>query len=135
MAVTTHMAAPLRDGVARAVAEIRIDDLDASDKLDTLLDRIKIAQDKRNSVSHDAWAIHPDSKKIFRVKKNARNSVSVSLIEASINEIKADAIFIHNAGMELYAFMRDQALMPKFPPVRPRGHRTKAERKKRRKQS
>ena len=54
-AITTHMNAPLRDHVLRAVAEIRIDNLDDLDELDRLLDEINKASTKRNAYMHHTW--------------------------------------------------------------------------------
>lgn len=67
LAVTTHMAQPLRDSVARAAAEIRIDDLDALDELDQLLDRVKEAADRRNGIAHQTWCRHPVTGDVYRV--------------------------------------------------------------------
>ena len=55
-AVTTHMTIPLRFNVLKSAAEIRIDDLDALDELDVLLDRLDEAFNKRNAVVHHIWA-------------------------------------------------------------------------------
>lgn len=133
-AVTTHMAAPLRDNVLRAVAEIKIDDLDDLDKLDQLLDNINAAFMKRNAYVHHCWCRDFVTGDVFTVKQEARGTVSTELIPMSIDQIKTDARFIYDASTALMRFLSDRDLLPPFPPgPRPRGHKSKAARKKRRK--
>jgi hypothetical protein len=134
LAVTTHMAAPLRDQVLRAVAEIRIDDLDQLDRLDELLDDINAAFGKRNEYVHHAWCRHPDTGQVFTAKITARGSVDAELIPMSVDQIKRDASFVYDAGMALMKFLMRHKLSLTFPPARrERAHKTKAARKKRRK--
>jgi hypothetical protein len=131
--ITTHMAAPLRDHVPRAVAEIKIDNLDDLDELDRLLDQINAAFSKRNVYVHDAWCRDPDTGKCFTTKTTARGRLEMDLIPMPINQIKEDATFIYNAAMELYTFLLDRNLVPSMPTgSRPRGHKSRAARKKRR---
>jgi hypothetical protein len=131
-AVTTHMAMPLRFSALRASAEIRIEDLDALDQLDNLLEVIEEAFEKRNGIVHHSWCCDPDTGEVFTVKETARTSVRSDLIPMSVNGVKADALFIYDAGMRLMSFMRDHGLLPKLPPLRSRAHKSKAARKKRR---
>lgn len=132
-AVTTHMNAPLRDHVLRAAAELKIDDLDDLDKLDELLDQIKIAFSKRNDYLHNTWFRDPATGNCFAAKYTARGSVDVELIPMTADKIKADAIFIYDAGMKLMGFLRARNLLSPFPSRRrERAHKTKAARKKRR---
>jgi hypothetical protein len=133
VAVTTHMTAPLRDGVVRAVAEIRIDDLDALDRLDILLDQVQTAIDKRNAIVHRRLTRHPTTGEVFAVKTSARGSVRSDLVPMPIDEIKSDALFIYDAGIALLQFMVSMGFEPRFPPDRPRAHKLKAARKARRK--
>jgi hypothetical protein len=133
-AVTTHMAAPLRDHVLRAAAEIRIDNLDDLDELDQLLDEINEAFAKRNAYVHHSWCRDPRTGAVYTVKTVARGRVESDLIPMTVNQIKQDAAFIHLAGMNLMAFLGERNLLPPFPTeLRPRGHKSKAARKKRRK--
>jgi hypothetical protein len=132
-ATTTHMAAPLRDSVLRSVAEIRIDDLDALDELDQLLDQINAAYGKRNAIVHHTWCRDPDTGKVFTVKETARTRYEIDLLEMSVDQVKSDALFVYRAGMELMNFLIARRLLPPFTPAsRFRDHKTKAERKKRR---
>jgi len=134
-AITTHMNAPLRDGVLRAVAEIRIDDLDVLDDLEIIMDHIKdVVLPKRNAVAHNSWCQDPDTGELFMVRETARGSVDAELIPMTVDKIKSDAALIYNAGMELVTFLSLHGLHPTFPPTkRSRAHKTKAARKKRRK--
>jgi hypothetical protein len=132
-AVTTHMTAPLRDSVLRSVAEIKIDDLDALDKLDELLDAITAGYAKRNAVVHHAWCRDPDTGAIFTVKETSRSRVEIDLIAMSVDQVKGDALFVYEAGMALYSFLMERGLLSFAAPTnRARFHKSKTARKKRR---
>lgn len=137
IAVTAHMAVPLRDGVARAVAQLRIDDLDRLDELDVILDRVKVAADKRNLLAHHGWCRHPKTGQVYIFKETARGTVAGSLILLSVEQIKSDAMFIYETGIDLLQFMYavglGLGLGPNFPPFRDHSSKTRAARKARRK--
>lgn len=133
-AVTTHMSAPMRDNVLRAAAEIRIDSVDALDMLDEILDGVNEGFRKRNAYVHHSWCSDPETGQVFTVKQEARGSVDSELIPVTVDKIKEDAAFIYEAGISLMRFITLHKLFPTFPSqLRPRGHKTKAARKKRRK--
>jgi hypothetical protein len=134
-AVTTHMTAPLRDHVLRSVAQIRIDNLDALDDLDNLLDNINSAFTKRNLYVHHALARDYDTNQCFIAKTESRGQLESELIPVTVDQIKADADIIREAGLNLMTFLQRNGLELRFPaqPVY-RGHKTKAARKKRRKE-
>jgi hypothetical protein len=134
-AITTHMSHPLRDHALRSVAQIRIDDLDTLDKLDEILDNINAAFKKRNLYLHGLIGRDPETNECFIAKIESRGELSSELVPASVNQIKIDANVIRQAGLELVQFMNLIGLAPRFP-ERPvyRGHKTKAARKKRRKE-
>ena len=71
-AVTTHTTMPLRFSVLRSTAEIHIDDLDALDHLDVLLETIEAAFIKRNAVVHHSWCRDPLTDAVFTVEETAR---------------------------------------------------------------
>jgi hypothetical protein len=134
MAVTTHMAAPLRDSVLRSAAEIRIDNLDDLDELDRLLDNVKTAFEKRNAIVHHSWCRHPDTGEVFTVKETARVRVEAELIPIAVDKIKRDAAFIYRVGMELNDFLVARNLLPQLAAEsRARSHKSKAARTARRK--
>jgi hypothetical protein len=133
LAITTHMNAPLRDHVLRAVAEIRIDDLDALDELDKLLDNITAVFAKRNQYVHRTWCMHPETGAVFTASITARSIVDAELIPMPIDRIKRDATSIYDAGMALMSFLMKNELLAPLPKVpRDSAHKTKAARKKRR---
>ncbi len=136
-AITTHMSAPLRDHVLRALAEIKLDDLDALDELDAILDHInKEVWPKRNAIVHDNWCTDEDTGQLTRARTTARGSVDAESIPVTIDEIEADALVIYEAGMKLLTFLGKHNLIASFPAQpRPRAHKTKAARKKRRKKT
>lgn len=132
-AITTHMAAPLRDSVLRSVAEIRIDDLDALDELDRILDAVNESFLKRNAIVHHAWCIDLETGEVFTHKETSRARYESDLIPMSVDQVKADAELVYKAGMDLYSFLMTHKLLPSIPTTpRPRGHKSKAARKKRR---
>jgi hypothetical protein len=132
-AVTTHMTAPLRDSVLRSVAELKIDDLDALDELDQLLDNVNDANTKRNAVVHHAWCRDPETGAVFTHRETSRTRFESDLLPMSVDQVKSDALFVYEAGMALYSFLMAHKLLPPFPPEdRFRGHKSKAARKKRR---
>jgi len=133
-AVTTHMSSPHRDDVLRAVAEIKIDDLDDLDRLDVLLDDVKKGFLRRNEYVHHTWCRDPDTDDCFTANITARGSVEVELVPRRVSKILEDATFIYLAGIELYVFLSERGLLPPIPPKpRPRTHKSKAARKARRK--
>jgi hypothetical protein len=123
-AVTTHMAMPLRFSSLRAAAELRIDDLNALDELDDILDVVEKAFDKRNAVVHHTWCRDPHTGEVFTVKDTARTSVRTDLIPMMVDQVESDALFVYQAGMMLMAFLAKHGLKLKFPPApRPRAHK------------
>ncbi|NML76797.1 hypothetical protein HHL25_21900 [Rhizobium sp. S-51] len=130
--VTSHMTAPLRENVLKSVAEIRIDDLDDLDRLDDLIDLVKQAADKRNAIVHHMWCHDEKTGEVFLVKTTARNTVKADVVPMPLDTIRADAMFIYDAGIKLLQFLLAKDLIPALPPVgRSRFHKSKAARKKR----
>jgi hypothetical protein len=133
LATTMHMAMPLRFSVLKSVAEIRIDNLDDLDELDRLINAVEDAFDKRNALAHRQWGTDPETGEVFTIKQQARSRLEMDLLPMSIDQVKADALFIYMAGMKLTTFLSRRGLLPPFPPKpRPRHHKSKAARKKRR---
>lgn len=134
LAITTHMSAPLRKDVLRSLAEIRIDDLDDLDLLDELLDEINKQTQKRNLYVHNKICMNPKTGEVALVKASARGSVRLEAFGVSVETIRADALSIHSAGLELFKFLDTRGLLPAMPPsALRRQYKTKAARKKRRK--
>lgn len=130
MAVTTHMSAPLRDDVLRAVAELRIDDPDLLDELDAILDNIRVTMQKRHSTVHNQWGYSARENAVYTADIKARGSVKGDLIPMKLETIKADATAIYAAGIELMQFISALDLVPAIGPHESRFHRMKAQRKK-----
>lgn len=104
------------------------------DELDRLLDEVNNAFRKRNRYVHHTWCRDFETNQVFTKVLEARGEVDAYLVPMSVNEIKADAIFIYGAGMNLMRFLGDRKLLPAFPASpRPRAHKSKAARKERRK--
>lgn len=133
-AITTHMAMPLRFSALRSAAEIRIDDLDALDKLDELLSQLDDAFNRRNAVVHHSWCRDPMTDEVFTIKESARVRVETNLIPMTIDKVKSDALFVYQTGLDLQQFLSDHELSPPFQPEgRSRAHKSKAARTARRK--
>jgi hypothetical protein len=132
LAFTTHLSMPMRIDILRAVAEIRIDDLDALDELDEHLAQFEAAAKKRNDCVHNRWCIDPATGHIFRAKHSARGSVKVELIPTTVEQIRADAKFIYEVGMNLFVFLKLHGFAPDIANRPSRAHKTKAARKRRR---
>ncbi|MCJ9673706.1 MULTISPECIES: hypothetical protein [unclassified Neorhizobium] len=131
-AITSHMTVPLRENVLKSVAEIKIDSLDDLDQLDELIDKVKLAAERRNAIVHNLWCRDEKTNDVFLLRTTARNTVKVDLVPMPLDTIIDDAKFIYGAGIELLNFLLSKGLMPSLPPRdRPRFHKTKAARKKR----
>ncbi len=114
-ALTTHMSAPLKDHVVRALSELRAPSPSEVDALDDLLDRINTAYEKRNLIVHNSLARHPDTGEVFSLREQARGSLKVSLQRVTASEFEAAAELIYRAGMDLMEFMMSRGLQPHLP--------------------
>lgn len=119
IALTAHMAAPLKDQVARALIELNGASEATVDIADELLDAINDAAAKRNVIVHNSLAMHPDTGEVFSYRQAARGSLQVSLQPVSAEDIKKDALALYDAGIELVRFMIALNLQPR-PRTRPR---------------
>jgi hypothetical protein len=135
IAVTQHMTLPLKISVLLSVSEIRIDDLDALDKLDELIEGVRDALEKRNNIVHDSWCVSKSDGALFRYKFSARTRVEAESTPIAIEEIVTIANTIEKAGTDLMAFLMLRSLLPEPPSGRPRGHKSRAARKLRRKKA
>lgn len=112
LALTAHMAAPLKDQAARALIELNGLNPGTVDVVDELLDAIKDAAAKRNVVVHNSLAMNPETGEVFSYRQSARGSLQVSLQPVSVEEIKKDAAALYDAGIHLLQFMLAFDLMP-----------------------
>ena len=134
-AFTIHMPMPLRFSALRSLAEIRIDDLDLLDELDRYLDQIDECSSKRNYMAHRQWCRDSKTNQLYTLKEDARSRLEMDLLPMTIDQVKADALFIYKVGIDFFQFLGLCNLLPAFPPkLRPRAHKSKAARKKRREQ-
>jgi len=133
LALTAHMAAPLKDQAARALIELNGLSPGTVDVVDELLDAIKEAAGKRNVVVHNSLAMNPETGEVFSYRQSARGSLQVSLQPVSVEEIKKDAAALYDAGIHLLQFMLAYDLMPlnrtrsRLPPM-DRGKKARASR-------
>jgi hypothetical protein len=113
IALTNHMAGPLKDQVARALIELNGTSAWSVDTVDDLLDAIKAATDKRNILVHNALARHPETGEVFSIRYQARGSLSVSMQRVNIEQIEKDAALIYEAGINLMRFMLAFGITPR----------------------
>lgn len=134
IAVTAHMAAPLKDHVARALIELNGTSVEIIDQVDDLLDAIREATDRRNVAVHNSFARHPETGEVFSYRESARGSLQVSLQPVRVEQIEEDAALIYRVGMDLMQFMIVWKLRPadRNRPVRAPVNRKKQARLKRR---
>lgn len=133
VALTTHMSAPLKDQICRAVYELNAPSVAAIDELDEILDEIKAASDARNVVVHNSLIRDPDTNEILSYRASARGSIMVSLQPVSVTQIEKDARRIYEAGMALMSYMVTRGLAPRdrSRPIREPLDRKKTAREKR----
>jgi hypothetical protein len=133
LALCTHLSAPLKDDIIRALAELKAPRASEVDAIDDMMDRIRDAMAKRNSIAHNAFAQHPKDGAILAMKETARGSLQVDLAPITAGELRAVAKEIYDAGMALQEFMMTRGLGPRFrtEPLRePLNRKQKARRKR-----
>lgn len=112
LALTTHMAAPLKDHIARALIELNGSTYAAVDDVDDLLDAIDQTLGKRNAIVHNSLIMHPHTGEILSHRLKARGALQLELRPISVKEIKEDAALIYEAGETLMKFMILHGLAP-----------------------
>ncbi|HSQ95519.1 MAG TPA: hypothetical protein VLM18_05395 [Croceibacterium sp.] len=132
-AVTAHMSAPLRTSVLKSAAEIVIDDGNALDVLDDIMNDIKTAAEARNDMIHGSWAFRQSDKAVLLIQQSARTHVEATLIPVTVNEIKRKALTLYEAGLSLMEFIIEAKKVPPLPRERNRGDNAPKARKARRK--
>ncbi|MGJ8535594.1 MAG: hypothetical protein ACSHW2_00435 [Parasphingopyxis sp.] len=131
--VTTHMSSPLRSSVLKSVAEIRFSDPHILAELDEIVEHIGTVASLRNKYVHQSLRMDSNGE-LFREEITSRSGLNLNIVPVTVEEAKADAETIYQAGMTLASFLSQKNLFPDFPPAeRARSHRNKAARKKRRK--
>lgn len=128
-AVTCHMSAPQRMSVLRSAAEIHFDNPKRLDLLDDLLNAIQTATEERNRMIHGSWCILPSKGTVFLIQLRARTHVEQTMTPVTVDEIRAAANALYEAGMELHRFVIMAGILPAFPRERERGVNTPKARK------
>ncbi|HBR67898.1 MAG TPA: hypothetical protein DEA55_00805 [Rhodospirillaceae bacterium] len=134
LALTSNMTIPLKERVIRALAELRAPDLQELDKIDDLIDAAIAAFEKRNTVLHNPFMIHPETEEIFSHRLRVKGSLHLELKVITIEEIEQDAITLYEIGMRIMEFIDSRGLFPPIPikPLRKAPNRGKEAREKRR---
>lgn len=129
IALCTHMAAPLKDHVARTLIELNAPGASEVDEVDDLLDAVNDALAARNTIVHNSFLIHPDNGQVMSWREKARGSLQTELVPVSAKEIEQDAALINKVGLDIVTFMMMNGLAPRFrkAPLRePLGRKKKA---------
>ena len=134
LAVTSQLSGLMRDFIARSLAEMDAPSVSEVDALDDLLDRVNKAMEKRHTLLHNPFAIHPTTGEIFSYRESARGSLQIKLTPVTASEINADAVDIYEAGMDVIRFMDSRGLESPYrtKPLREAVNRGKEARAKRR---
>jgi hypothetical protein len=131
-AITTHMAVPLKISALKSLSTIALSVEDLN-QLDGLISNVEAALGKRNWLAHNTWCRNPQTGKVFTVKETARTHFQMDLESVTIDQIKREAAFIYDAGIELSKFFSLRGIEPDLPKVRDRASKTPAARKQARK--
>lgn len=133
-ALCAHMSFPLKETVIRTLAELEAPTMQEVDIIDTLLDDVKDALDKRNIVVHNSLAIHPHDGHVYSYRTRARGSFQLELKAITADEIEEDAATIYEVGMEIMRFMILRGIAPydRVSPLREPFNRKKSAREMRR---
>lgn len=112
MALTTHMAGPLKDHVARAMIELNASAAAVVDDVDDLFDAIEGALGKRNTIVHNPLIRNPETGEILSHRFKARGSLQLELRPITVAEIEEDAALIYEAGVSLMQYMILRGIAP-----------------------
>lgn len=135
-ALTAHMTSQQRDGIARSLIEFRTSDGDILNEFDRLMNDVDSASSKRGIIAHHLWCKNKATGEIYSFKTTARSGLTVNFEPVNSEKIEADALFIYNAGIGVFEFLRNHNLLSELPPIdRARDHMNRAARSKRRKRS
>lgn len=105
MALSAHMAAPLKDKIARALIELNARTAEYVDLVDDLLDAVNEALARRNVIVHNPLIRHPDTGEILSHRLKARGSLQLELRPITVEEIQQDAALIYEVGVAVLQFM------------------------------
>ncbi len=133
VSLSTNMSNHLKDEIIRTLAELDFPSVEELDQLDDLLNAIKSAFEKRNTIVHNSFLIHGTTKEVMSYRLKARGSLQVELKPISVSEVKEHASLMYTVGIDLMAFMVSRGIGTNVreKPLAPVMNRKKRERKKR----
>ena len=136
IALGAHMSTPMKDDIVRALIELNAPHASEVDDLDDILDRIRDATARRNSVAHNAFAMHPETRQIFTMRERARGSLQVEFTPIEVAELNEIAYEVYSAGMALQEYMTQRGIEPRLreKPIHEPLNRKRTARKTRREQ-
>lgn len=111
LALTPHMAIPLKMSVLKSAAAFRLN-ADLLKELNSILDEVQTALGHRNKYAHDGWCTHPKTGAVLREVHTARTKVELELVPTTVDKIKEKAAIIYGAGLKLMTFLFTNNLMP-----------------------
>lgn len=134
LALGAHMSTPMKDDIIRALVELNAPRACDVDELDDILDRVREATARRNSVAHNAFAKHPDTGQVFSLRERARGSLQVEMVPIEVAELKEIAAEVYAAGIALMEYMIARGIGPRerMKPLREPLNRGRKARKARR---
>jgi hypothetical protein len=113
LALGAHMSTPMKDDVIRSLVELNAACASDVDDLDDILDRVREATARRNSIAHNAFARHPETGEVFSLKERARGSLQVELKPVTVAEMNEIAAEVYASGMALMDYMMARGIGPR----------------------
>jgi hypothetical protein len=111
IALTAHMPMPLKISTLISSAESRIRDIETLVRLEDFAHAIKNAINARNYIAHDTFCVQNDTRQIWRFNNQARTGLVVSRQPVSIDQIKSEAVAIHDLGLRFFTFLKGAGLL------------------------
>ncbi len=126
LAITTHMAPKLKLDALGSLLEVQISDPEILADFDDHLAHIDTLFGMRNALAHDRWCRDPDTGEIYRIALSARGQINIRPVPTTVQDIRAHAAAMYQAGMHLQEMLVLAGFEPKFPAdIRPPAHQTR----------
>lgn len=104
LAVTTHMNGPLRISALRSLGNLRFSGEILAD-FNTHVEALQNVNAKRNAIAHRSWCQDPENGKLYTLRQAARTKLELELVPMSVDEIKREAVNIHQVGLKFLSFL------------------------------
>lgn len=103
--IFNHMAFPMRLDVMGTLVDRLLPDYSGLSGFPTVLQSLKQAQEKRNSIAHSKWGVDEQTSQVHISRLTARGKLKTSIVPISVAEISAVADLIAKAVHDLYVLV------------------------------